>query len=74
MIESLENSYLQGQNNYPKTVTEAFNLLTNWKQDPHNMMRVVGVGNDGVSFTNVESRQNDGQEVVALANSGKKGP
>jgi hypothetical protein len=31
LIENLENDYLQGQNNYPTTVTAAYNLLTNWK-------------------------------------------
>ena len=34
LIENLENDYLQGQNNYPQTLTGAYNLLTNWKQDP----------------------------------------
>ena len=53
-IEDLENNYLQGVNKYPKTVTAAFNLLTNWKQDPRHMMRIVGQVNDGVSFTNVD--------------------
>jgi hypothetical protein len=53
LLENLENDYLQGRNSYPKTVTAAFNLLTNWKQDPRNLVRSVGVSNDGVSFTNV---------------------
>jgi hypothetical protein len=36
LIKHLENSYLQGQkgqNLYPKTVTAAYHLLTNWKQE-----------------------------------------
>ncbi len=50
LIEILENDYLQGQNKYPRTVTTAYNLLSNWKQDPCNSMRVLGQVNDGVSF------------------------
>ena len=33
LIEDLENDYLQGTNNYPKTVVTAYNLLTDWKQE-----------------------------------------
>ena len=39
LIENLENEFLQGRNNYPKTVTSAYNLLINWKQDPRNLLR-----------------------------------
>jgi hypothetical protein len=31
LLEDLENDFLQGQDRYPKTVTTAFSLLTNWK-------------------------------------------
>ena len=37
LIEELENSYLKGnENKYPKTVTDAYNLLSNYKNDPRN--------------------------------------
>ncbi len=68
LIEELENSYLMGENNYPVTVTGAYGLLTNWKQDPRNLMR--GIGLDSVSFTNVDDGGADGKDV-ALANDGK---
>jgi hypothetical protein len=32
LIENLENNYTQGQDRYPKTLTAAYSLLTNWKQ------------------------------------------
>jgi hypothetical protein len=32
-IEGLENNVLQGQDNYPKTVSGAYSLLINWKQE-----------------------------------------
>lgn len=30
LVESLQNDYLQGQNNYPNTIAAAYNLLINW--------------------------------------------
>jgi hypothetical protein len=69
LIEDLENDYLQGQNNYPKTVTALYNLITNWKQDPRNSMRLHGASSDGVAFTTVNDEKT---EEVALANSGKQ--
>ena len=52
LIKSLENDYLQGKNNYPKNMTEAYNLLINWKQDPRNLVKVMGAVKDEVSFSN----------------------
>jgi hypothetical protein len=69
LLENLENNFLQGQNNYPATVTAAYSLLTNWKQDPCNLMRAIGPVNDGVSFTNVDDGGDDGD--VTLANDGQ---
>ena len=66
LIENLENEYLQGMNNYPKTVDAAFSLLINWKQDPRNLMRGLGATNDGVSFANIDVDD----EGVALSTSG----
>ena len=68
MLENLENDYLQGQNNYPTSITAAYNLLTNWKQDPRNLIRTSGPVSDGVSFTNVDG--DHGEQDIALANSG----
>jgi Reverse transcriptase (RNA-dependent DNA polymerase)/Zinc knuckle len=73
LIEDMENSYLQGQNNYPKTINDAYNLLSNWKQDPRNMVRIGAGGTDGVQFVNNGTEnENDG---TLLANNGtsKKG-
>ena len=42
LIEDLENDFLQGRNNFPTTLTGAYSLLTNWKQDPRNLMRAIG--------------------------------
>jgi hypothetical protein len=71
MLHDLENNYLRGQDNYPKMVTAAYNVLTNWKQDPRSMMR--GSANDGVSFANVDEEPDDAKELeaaIALATDG----
>lgn len=41
LVEDLENSYTQGQDKYPKTMTDTYKLLVNWKQDPRNLVQVV---------------------------------
>jgi hypothetical protein len=72
LIEDLENSHLQGQNNYPKTVQDAYTLLVNWKQDPRNMVRMSGMGGDGVVFTDSGVKgDTPGTNLVTIG--GKKG-
>ena len=71
LIEKIKNDYLQGQNNYPITVTAAYNLLTNWKQDPQNFMQAIGPINNGVSFANVNGNE-DEDNAVTLPNNGQK--
>jgi hypothetical protein len=45
LIRDIENSYLNDLDIYPKTMTAAFNLLVNWKEDPsktrHSRMMVL---------------------------------
>jgi hypothetical protein len=53
LIEDLENDYTMANDKYPKSMTEAYNLLVYWKQYPRNLMRVVGTSSDGVAFTNM---------------------
>ena len=70
LIEDLENSYLHGEDRFPKTMTNAYNLLTNWKQDMRNMLR--GPANDGVSFANVDNSEEEGGANLTLTTEGKK--
>ena len=70
-LQQVENDYLQGQDKYPKTVEEAHNVLTNWKQEPRGMM--LGGANDGVMFAHMESGAIDASEeaeALALATNG----
>ncbi len=68
LIEDLENDYIQGQDCYPKTVTAGYNLLVHWKQNPQNLMRVLGTtGGNGVAFAN-----RGDEDATALTNVGGK--
>jgi hypothetical protein len=74
LIEDLENAFTQGQDNYPRTVTGAYTMLTTWKQ--RNIVHVLGSASEGVSFANVEGGGSDDENNVegeiALTNDGKK--
>jgi hypothetical protein len=60
LIENLESDYTQGQDKYLKTVTAAYGLLTNGKQDARNIMRILEPGNhDGVAFANIDCNDNN---------------
>ena len=63
VLEKLENKFTQGQDRYLKTVTDAYNLLMNWKEDTHHVIYLTG--NDGVTFTTTGSaevkEETDGQ-------------
>ena len=54
-LEDLENDFTQGRDNYLTSLQQACNLLVHWKQDPCNIVHLVGGANDDVAFTNVGS-------------------
>jgi hypothetical protein len=51
LITGLQNDFLTGNDNYPKTLNDAYSRLTNWK-DPMGNARGSNV-NTGVTFANV---------------------
>ena len=71
LLEDLENSYTQGDDKYPKTMTDAYKLLVNWKQDPRNLMRAVrpGTTTGEVAFVNVDDDVSEmtGTALVTVA-------
>ena len=67
LIEDKHNVYLQGNNTYPRTVTAAYSLLTNYRRDPRNMTVTVGTTSNGVAFAH--SADEEGE--VAHATNGK---
>jgi hypothetical protein len=50
LIEEIENDYLMGNNNYPKTPTEAYNLLVNYKNYNNTNKQNIPGGLDQVAF------------------------
>jgi hypothetical protein len=64
LLEDLQNNYLMGQNNYPTNLTEAYNLVVNWRQDPQNMVHYGAGPNDGVVFAH---HTKEGKEEVPVA-------
>ena len=76
LVEDLENAFLQGRNDYPDTLSGAFNLLSNWRQDPRNQLRAAGT-NDGVTFTTADGDDDQGADDsdpdVSLNTTGNKG-
>lgn len=72
LIEDLENDFLQGRNNYPKTVVAAYNLLTNWKQENRAGWRAPMA--DGVAFaTTDDGKKTSTYRNVTCHKCGKKG-
>jgi hypothetical protein len=74
LIEDLENAFTQGQDNYPRTTTGAYAMLTTWKQ--RHIVHVLGSASEGVSFAKVEGGdsydENEVEGEIALTNDGKK--
>ena len=61
LIEELENSYLKGnKNEYPKTVTDAYNLLLNYKNDPRNHLGGNSSSGDGTFSFKILDEENFG--------------
>ena len=48
LLEKLENDFTAGNDNYPKTLTDAYNMLLEWKDDPRLLIQMAG--NDSISF------------------------
>ena len=61
LLEKLENDFTAGHDNYPKTLTDAYNMLLEWKDDPRLLMRMAG--NDGISFTTTSDETSEEQNT-----------
>jgi hypothetical protein len=59
LIEEIENDYLKGNNDYPETPTEAYNLLVNYRSYNNNKRPAgQGGGLDHVAFLTEEKNTN----------------
>jgi len=66
LIESTENNFIQNVNQYPKTISSAHSLLLNYKQDPRNLIKMVGGFSDGIASTTAttEKKKRDKSQVT----------
>jgi hypothetical protein len=77
LLENLENDYTQKNDRWPKTITDAYSLLINWKQGPRNLLQVVGASSDGIAFANIgekatEKKVTNSTPATATGNEEKK--
>ncbi|MHA7927606.1 MAG: reverse transcriptase domain-containing protein, partial [Marinobacter sp.] len=85
LIVDLENDFTRGQKNYPKTITDAYNLLVNWRNPnyvPHKGGTATGelafvqdghaVDGDGYTLVQKNGKPRDKANVICY-NCGKKG-
>jgi hypothetical protein len=72
LLENLENDFTQKTDRWSKTINDAYSLLVNWKQDPRNLMQVLGASSDGVAFTNIE--ENKGTALATVGKDKDKAP
>ena len=63
LIEDLQNQYTQGIKSFPQTLSDAFILLNNWKNNPRNLQRYnMNNMNEGVAFVTKGSKTNKGNK------------
>jgi hypothetical protein len=65
LLEDLRNNYLMGQDNYPRSLNQAYNLLVNWQQDPRNMIHYGAGPNDGVVFAHQGDEEEEEEDDEA---------
>ena len=75
LIENTENNFIQNVNQYPKTISAAHSLLLNYKQDPRNLIKMVGGFSDGIAFatSTTEKNKKNNKNHITCHRCGKKG-
>lgn len=68
LLDELTNAFLSGRDEYPKTVVDAYNLVTNWRgKKPASQLKI----NDGVNFNIFGEEVEDGEFMWWQPLSGK---
>jgi hypothetical protein len=62
LIEEVENAYLKGNNHYPTTPTESYNLLVNYKNYSSNKRTISQGGLEQVAFVTKGKKLKKGKE------------
>ena len=71
LITGLQNNYLMGQDNYPKTLTDAYSRLVNWKLPTGNNQS--GNTGAGISFNTIGEVKVKWKAHITCHNCGEKG-
>ena len=58
LLEDTENAYLVGVDQFPKSVNDVYHHVTNWSNDPRNVINIIGPTNDGLSFAQAARTKN----------------
>ena len=59
----MENNYTQGKNQYLKTATYGYNILTNWKTQKH-LLKIMMAMAEGVVFLTTGGGINEGYTII----------
>jgi len=76
LIDRLQNDYLQGHNGYPRTLTMAYHLLTNWKPEStpvDNSQTAVFVTTQGSSTRRRQQYNPSANNTITCYNCGLTG-
>jgi hypothetical protein len=73
LIKKLKNDFIQGKDKCLKNIMQAYHLITNYKNNPKNLIQVLGATNKGVAFTTfVEHKSGKGMDVAMDDNDAPK--
>jgi hypothetical protein len=69
MLDDLENAYLHGRDEYPRTLTAAYNLLLHWMNSIKTHEGTNNTVSEGVAFTNIAADEDSEQETTLTTDS-----
>ena len=70
LVRGLQNNYLMEQNNYPKTLLDAYSRLVYWKMPAGN--NCIGNSGAGAFFNTIGEKRNQSQKHTSLVTIAQK--
>jgi len=61
LLEDTINAYFVVVDQFPKSV---YHHVTNWSNDPRNVMNIIGPTNDGLSFAQAAGTKHTGTKPI----------
>ena len=62
LMRGFENSYTEGHDRYPKTLTDTYNIMVKYKADPKYTQQLLDDGETGVAYIQYGSEDEDEEE------------